>query len=58
MATDAASHILSECVALAEFKSCHLGEHFYETNYYEMPSCKIYFSEAWDYWWNKTDETQ
>jgi hypothetical protein len=31
MTTETASHILYECMALAEFRFCHLGKHFYGT---------------------------
>jgi hypothetical protein len=31
MATEMALHILCERVALAEFRFCHLGKHFYGT---------------------------
>jgi hypothetical protein len=31
MATETALHIVLECVALAEFRFCHLVKHFYGT---------------------------
>jgi hypothetical protein len=32
MATEIASHILYECVALADFRFCRSGKHYYGTN--------------------------
>jgi hypothetical protein len=42
--TETASHILHECVSLAELKLHCLGKHFMEpSNYDEIPLCKILY---------------
>jgi hypothetical protein len=57
METETTSHILCECVALAELRFHHLHKNFMEmSNYDEILLCNIlYFVEVKDYWWNKED---
>jgi hypothetical protein len=45
MATETASHILYECVSLAEFRFCRLSTDFFMEpgDYYESPLCKILY---------------
>jgi hypothetical protein len=44
METETASHILCECVALAELRFRCLGNHVIEqSDYDEIPSCKIQY---------------
>jgi hypothetical protein len=39
---ETASHILSECVALAKLRFCQLGKHFMTpSDYDEIPLCKV-----------------
>jgi hypothetical protein len=51
-ATEAASHIISECVALAEFRFRRVGKHFCD-EILLVRYCSL--TEARDYWRNKSD---
>jgi hypothetical protein len=54
MATEAASHILCECVALAEFRRCLVNIFMEPRDYDDIPLRKIlHFVEVQDYWQNK-----
>jgi hypothetical protein len=55
MATETTSHILYECVALAEFRFCHVNTFMEPSNYQEIPSWYFTLSELQDYWWNKVN---